>query len=1205
MTDSASLDEVMSRIQSFRESDTDDLEELSKLLGLDLLKDYAGADLREVDLSHKNLEGADFSYTDLQGANLSHANLRSANLEGANLSQANLSHSDLSGADLSFANLTDADFVLANFAGATLASTLGLEQNYGQETFGNADWNISRLIDHSWKAKYTPDNTANIVEAFYIPALRCAQRYWRTTGYFQATALALALRGIEGLIQNQGEMRMIVGCTLDQKEIDAIQKGMDLRTALDNYFAERPLEPPTDAVRDALELLAWMVQHNFLDIKIALVCDDNKQPVGGTRIFHEKTGIIEDAEGNRLAFTGGVNETPQGWRWNWDSIHVHTSWKTVEHVDEDEISFSRLWNDQASHALVIDIPKALRDDLLRFAPPTDEFPTRLKTLGGSYHAPPLPPDQPPPPNLADPRTIVWNYIRQAPKRVPDGECVGEATSAITPWPHQVRAFKRMWDHWPPKLLIADEVGLGKTIQAGLILRQAWMSRKAKRILVMVPASVLKQWQIELREKFNLNWPIYDGKALQWYPSPGFQGPLEKSVSREAWHQEPVVLVSSHLMRRKDRVAELVEQAEPWDLIILDEAHHARRSGGMQSGNLTDKRPNRLLSLMQSLKNRTQGLVLLTATPMQVDPIEVWDLLQLLGMSPEWDAIHFLRFFEIAGQPAPSHEDMAYLARLFRAIERDYGPISDDLAKRLAPSQSKMKANKILRALRDGASIPLRQLETQERKAAIRIMQAHTPVKVLISRHTRELLRKYYEAGKLSTPISTRDVKDEFIALSDAERKVYDAVEDYISTTYNNAASGDRNAVGFVMTIYRRRLASSFYALAQTLEGRLAKLKGDDHQLSMSTLEEDLPDEFSFTEEVPDVDEAAELEKAALNLEESADLRDLLAKVRDLPTDSKACKLERLITQLQQQGYRQVIVFTQFTDTMDFLRQELARSLGCSIMCFSGRGGEIQEQDGTWRIISREDTKRRFRNQEADILLCTDAAAEGLNFQFCGSLINYDMPWNPMRVEQRIGRIDRLGQTHSTIRIYNLHYENTVETDVYIALRDRIDLFETFVGRLQPILARLTGAITNLALTRREDRDLQRSTLLSQLEEDTDEANQQSFDLDAVTAEDLEEPARPKAAYTLADLQKVLNRPDLLPPGITVKYAGQKDFSYLSPGMAKPIRVTTDPAFYDENSDSVEFWSPGSPLFPGGLEVQTEEQFDYESFQKVLEILAQS
>ena len=131
--------------------------------------------------------------------------------------------------------------------------------------------------------------------------------------------------------------------------------------------------------------------------------------------------------------------------------------------------------------------------------------------------------------------------------------------------------------------------------------------------------------------------------------------------------------------------------------------------------------------------------------------------------------------------------------------------------------------------------------------------------------------------------------------------------------------------------------------------------------------------------------------------------------------------------------------------------------------FLRRGGEIPSADGTWRIIGRDEAKRRFRDREADILLCTDAAAEGLNFQFCGAVINYDMPWNPMRVEQRIGRIDRVGQTHATIRIVNLHYDGTVETDVYRALRTRIGLFETVVGRLQPILAELPQVIAKAVL----------------------------------------------------------------------------------------------------------------------------------------------
>src|SRR3546814_20094601 len=115
------------------------------------------------------------------------------------------------------------------------------------------------------------------------------------------------------------------------------------------------------------------------------------------------------------------------------------------------------------------------------------------------------------------------------------------------------------------------------------------------------------------------------------------------------------------------------------------------------------------------------------------------------------------------------------------------------------------------------------------------------------------------------------------------------------------------------------------------------------------------------------------------------------------------------------------------------------------MCFSGRGGEVQANDGSWRAVSRDEVKRRFRAAEADLLLCTDAAAEGLNFQFCGALINYDSPWNPMRVEQRIGRIDRLGQRFVRIRIVNLHYAGTVEADVYMALSRRIVLLQRGVG----------------------------------------------------------------------------------------------------------------------------------------------------------------
>ena len=138
-------------------------------------------------------------------------------------------------------------------------------------------------------------------------------------------------------------------------------------------------------------------------------------------------------------------------------------------------------------------------------------------------------------------------------------------------------YPRFIGEWPCRLLIADEVGLGKTISAGLILRQAILAGLAKRVLILTPKSVQIQWQNELYEKFNLNVPIYDGASLSWKSVHGMQRPVEKQVNRDAWQSEPIVLASSFLMRRADRQRELLDAAD-WDLIVLDEAHHARRRG---------------------------------------------------------------------------------------------------------------------------------------------------------------------------------------------------------------------------------------------------------------------------------------------------------------------------------------------------------------------------------------------------------------------------------------------------------------------------------------------------------------------------------------------------------------------------------------------------------------------------------------------------
>jgi hypothetical protein len=220
-----------------------------------------------------------------------------------------------------------------------------------------------------------------------------------------------------------------------------------------------------------------------------------------------------------------------------------------------------------------------------------------------------------------------------------------------------------------------------------------------------------------------------------------------------------------------------------------------------------------------------------------------------------------------------------------------------------------------------------------------------------------------------------------------------------------------------------------------------------------------------------------------------------------------------------------------------------------------------------------------------VLLCTDAAAEGLNFQFCGALVNYDMPWNPMRVEQRIGRIDRLGQRHEVVRIVNLHYRDTVEADVYIALRRRIGLFQSVVGPLQPILSELPRLITATVL-RGQGSPETRAAAASQVEAQVDavRARGSGFDLDQLADDDLQLPPRPAPALDLKRLDEVLRSPHLLPAGVAARPLAPSEYGYLRPGLLHELRVTTDAAFFEEHADSVELWSQGSPVFPDPVEV---------------------
>ena len=1021
------------------------------------------------------------------------------------------------------------------------------------------------LSDRPWKLKYSRED-GDLVSRFYVPALSTAIRYDRTTGYFRAGSLTLAARGLEHLALNNGTMRLLVGCTLDEAEVQAIERGMSMP---DMIAAKAELTLPETAgagEREALELLAWMVGRRMLEVKVAVPCDEHtRKPRTGSAIFHEKAGIIEDKTGAKLAFVGSINETVQGWMHNGETFHVYTSFGPAhQYVAEEEQAFECYWRDEAVHTRVYDFPTAVKEDLLRFLPEDDQLPRRLRRFeeDDEEKQPLVEPELPARPGIdADAeRRALWDRVRTAAGLAAGGVWVGEATSPMEAWPHQRRAFLRMYGDAPnhaARLLIADEVGLGKTVQAGLLVRQGWMAGRIRRTIILAPANVCAQWQAELREKFALDWPIYDGQCMRRY-DPVTQGYSDTPTTRQSWAAEPFVIMSSHLARRRDRRPELLD-AEPWDLVVVDEAHHARnkRTGGRVEANM-------LMRLLRDLRQRTSGLVLLSATPLQTHAMELYDLLSLLGLPPEWDAVAYERYFEALGQPNIPVDRFEDCARLFRATEAYHGTLPEIRAARLGGGAggplSVLRTRRILAALRGEASIPRRQLGPDERQAAVRIMRRWTPVAALMSRHTRALLRRYQNEGKLKARIATRDVADRFITMDPAERDIYDRVEAFLRQTYAQAEQSQRNAIGFILTIYRKRLSSSFTALARSLQGRLDRSVGDD--------------QFDLEEagEETDAEAVEQTESSARRLLEGAAITDILADVAKLPIDTKARALKTELDRLKADGFDQTMVFTGYTDTMDGLRDWLAEQTSREVICFSGRGGEVRTPEGNWRLVSRAEIKKRFRDRRGDILLCTDAAAEGLNFQFCGSLINYDMPWNPMRVEQRIGRIDRLGQRFERIRIVNLHYRDTVETTVYLALSSRIKLFEDMVGGLQPILSAVSREIGAIALAGGHvDVDAMVANTIDQVDAPT-------VDIDDV--EDLEDmPEMGVPALSLADLDRIVADHRLLPPGYAMDALGRQDFAVEQPESRRRVRATISRDFYANHFDHTDFWTPGSAAFP--------------------------
>lgn len=690
--------------------------------------------------------------------------------------------------------------------------------------------------------------------------------------------------------------------------------------------------------------------------------------------------------------------------------------------------------------------------------------------------------------------LAFAFIHDAP-RMPNGQYLGIETAPVEPWPHQRVVARRLVDGWPLSWMLCDEVGLGKTIEAGLALRALRMSGYVGRALIAVPASIAAQWQREMADKCLLPFARALGGA---HPRHRVLLPRDHERAAASLFAPELLIVSTGLLTRRERQSEL-KGADGWDLVLLDEAHCARRSNPT-AGPDRPPRWTRLYRIARDvLRPKAAALWLATATPMQLEPIEAIDLATLTrrlgpfaleprvalayygllarlragaGLEPlEWCFVarvarHVLRFdCAVAG-----FVDRALLrgragARLRRwldaadASKAADAPEGADASGAIHPSDVAHASDE---ADAWGAAPP-----PEVRAAALRLLFAVAPLSRAMMRHDRSLLRRYHRQGRLPAPLPARKVHLPAIRLTADERAVYDLFAPYCRTLAEQVRSHSRQriAVGFMLSFFDLRFASSYKAIHDTpvrrrdkvtaaLEGRLAQPEPETGGRDECDWEDRVHDEADTPDEAL---LAAGLQgRSRIDLAwEIAQLTTLLERLGAL-AQQRSPKVRALLQAMRARRtadgrVRQMVVFTRFYDTLVDLQGWLERDEpSVRLAVFSGPRCAWMDDARAWHSASREAVRRRFVRGDADLLLCTDAAAEGLNLQSADLLVNFDLPWNPMKLEQRIGRIDRIGQRHRTVHVMHLAYPGTVEEEVYVRLLRRIQGAVGTVGA-QPLV----------------------------------------------------------------------------------------------------------------------------------------------------------
>ena len=529
-------------------------------------------------------------------------------------------------------------------------------------------------------------------------------------------------------------------------------------------------------------------------------------------------------------------------------------------------------------------------------------------------------------------------------------------SNLIPLPHQILVLEKVMQGVQTRFMLADEVGMGKTIEAGLVLKEKKLRGEVKRILLVVPKSAMLQWQSEMKEHFAENFFIYDSDLITSMAKTFASFDAEEELN--FWRQHNQIIVSIDALKpiesrqgwNQERVdaynkyrLEMVVNAD-FDMVIIDEAH---RMGGSSTSVSRFK-------MAEVLCNAVPNLLLLTATPHRGKSDHFRRLLQLM------DADAF------SGEGMPCIEDIQpYVMRSEKRFAVDYD------GKKLFNERTTVRLDVLLDPLRHAAQIAL-----------------------------------------------------------------YDHITDYVRICFGRAKSAKRNATGLVLVMLQKLASSSTAAILSALRTRLYRLENGEDEDNLEGY--GLDGSLDYEDDELDVSDYS-VEHTSYGLKTEIEMLQKLVEeaeqCRATETDAKATALMEKIYSLRSSGIEannKVLVFTEFRQTQDFL-----------IRVLNEQGLKCEKVNGSMSMEERHRALVNFRD-EADVLVATDAAGESLNVQFCHIVFNYDLPWNPMALEQRIGRVDRIGQKYE-VKAFNMLTNNSVDYRIYNIIVEKLDIIMEELG----------------------------------------------------------------------------------------------------------------------------------------------------------------